>query len=139
MCITFSVKHVCGHEHIRHVVRCAHAIKTQLELVDHSEANERRDCLYESDLPREHIKPGLCEQCKENGLAASFFESDPAIEFEILRQWQVYKRISRVRKDDAETIGARCTIKIPENEVCLSDAPSTSDHPGTPGSSTLSS
>lgn len=142
MCMTFTVKHICGHENTRKFVKCLRAILTKLDLADdhifdRSQGNNKWECLNEFDLPMEYVKPGICERCKRTGLIANFFEQDPSIEYDILRQWQAHKRASKAGGQSIEWENERSTIQTPQSWTQYSSSSVANSGPETPGSEML--
>lgn len=137
MCITFTFKHFCGHEHSQHNIKCLHAIKSQLNLsqihtIGCAGAKEKWECLGEADLPREYIKPGICESCRRTGLVANFFENSPGIEYEILRQWRIQKRMLRAEQNRGESESVEYVARTLEHQTQPSESSIESRGPGTP-------
>lgn len=137
MCITYILRHICGHEHARHVVKCLRAIKNQLDLADidlddPSHAVERWECLHEAERPKEYIKPGICEQCKKTGLIADFFERDSAVEYQIIKQWQAHKRMREAELREVDHVGDKDTAEELEFLPMSTTSSITSSGPKTP-------
>lgn len=127
---------MCGHEFHRKVVKCAQAIRSQLDLAEidivEDSAATRSGCVCEIDLPEEYLKPDICEQCKNKGLVCDYLNSDPSVKFNIVKEWLAQKRARKIRQtlvDTEEHTNVLEDFEFVENDSASS---ATSSDPRTP-------
>lgn len=105
MCETFLLYHLCGHVYSKKVWKCSRDIERQLELTKSSEDipkypvqpffTKTAPCLDCQD-PASFLKPTLCEKCEQVGVINDWLKSDPAMKFEIVKEWLRSKRAEKV-------------------------------------------
>lgn len=142
MCTTFIVRCMCGHEFHRQVLKCAKAVRSQLDLAETDIVEDptaaRSGCVCMIDLPEEYLKPDICEQCKNKGLISDYLNSDPSVKFDIVREWFAQKRAQKARQIEANVDEDEEATSMQEPEVMTNSSASSATSSGarTPTSST---
>lgn len=143
MCTTFVMRWICGHEYQRKVVKCVQAIRSQLGLAEADIMEDsgaiRSGCVCEIDLPEEHLKPDICEECKTKGLICDYLNNDPRVKFDILREWRAQKRAQRIRQAGLGPREDADSIEEPEFAATSSVSSVSNSDPRTPTSGSRSS
>jgi len=121
MCQIFLFYHLCGHIHSKKIWRCSKEIENQLTLANMDQVAPRypfQDTFTKSgpcmdcDGEETFLKPTLCEQCEQTGIISDWLKDDPAMRFEIVKEWLRSKRIERVASKSTRTNVA--TVKAAE-------------------------
>ncbi|KAK5943290.1 hypothetical protein PMZ80_004297 [Knufia obscura] len=119
MCETFLFYHLCGHIHSKKVWKCSKEIERQLDSAksdDDAPTHPSQpsftgtgSCL-DGNGPESFLKPTLCEKCEKAGVISDWLKNDPAMRFEIVKEWLQNKRLERAARVDVEANSEKAKI-----------------------------